>query len=117
MLLSNAAMRIYLATQPIDGRKSFNTLGVVIKNTLKADPLSGCFFIFYNKKCDLLKIMYWDINGFCIWQKRLEEGRFVLPKDLSTASLELTQCQLHGLTQGINWQKIDKPKELNYTII
>ena len=116
MLLLNAT-RIYLATTPIDGRKSFNTLCPIIKNTLQADPLSGQLFIFYNKKRNLLKGLYWDCNGFCLWQKRLEEGRFIVPKDLSKSSLELTQCQLHGLIQGINWQKIDKPKELNYSVI
>jgi len=116
MLTVNAA-HVHLATSPIDGRKSFNTLCPIIKNTLTADPLSGQLFIFYNKKRNLLKALYWDRNGFCLWQKRLEEGRFMVPKDLKEASLELTQCQLHGLIQGINWQKIDSPKRLNYTVI
>lgn len=116
MFVSNAT-RVYLATGPIDGRKSFNTLTPIIKSTLHADPLSGHFFIFYNKKRDLLKALYWDKNGFCLWQKRLEEGRFILPKDFSDVSWELTECQLQGLVQGINWQKIDKPKALNYTIV
>lgn len=116
-MLSVNAARVYLATSHIDGRKSFNTLPPIIKNTLQADPLSGHLFIFYNKKRDLLKAFYWDKNGFCIWQKRLEEGKFIIPKDFSEASFELTQCQFQGLMQGINWKKIDKPKELNYTII
>jgi transposase len=116
MLLLNAA-RLYLATGPIDGRKSFNTLGALVQSTLKADPLSGHFFIFYNKKRDLVKALYWHTNGFCLWQKRLKEGRFFIPKDLAEPSFELTECQLSGLIQGINWQKIDRPTELKYTIM
>ncbi len=116
-MLSINATRVYLATGHVDGRKSFNTLTPIIKNTLQADPLSGHLFIFYNKKRDLLKALYWDKNGFCLWQKRLEEGGFMVPKDFSEASIELTQCQLQGLVQGINWQKIDKPKELYYTVL
>jgi transposase len=116
-MISINAARVYLATGPIDGRKSYNTLTPIIKNTLKADPLSGHLFVFYNKQRNLLKALYWDKNGFCLWQKRLEEGRFLVPKDISDISLELTSCQLQGLIQGINWQKIDKPKTLNYTIV
>lgn len=116
-MLSVNAARVHLATGPIDGRKSFNTLCPIIKNTLTADPLSGQLFIFYNKKRNLLKALYWDRNGFCLWQKRLEEGRFVVPKNLSKTSLELTQCQLHALVQGIDWKQIEKPKTLNYTLM
>lgn len=115
MLLINAT-RVYLATGPIDGRKSFNTLNAVITNTLRANPLSGSLFVFYNKKRDLIKALYWDKNGFCLLAKRLEEGRFVVSKNLLVASLELTQCQIQGMLQGIDWQKIDAPKELRYTI-
>lgn len=116
MLTVNAA-RVYLATSPIDGRKACNTLCPLIKNTLHADPLSGQLFIFYNKKHDLLKALYWDRNGFCIWSKRLEAGRFMIPKDFSEISLELTQCQLQALVQGIDWKQIEKPKSLNYTLM
>ena len=116
-MLSLNGVRVYLATGPIDGRKSFNTLGALIQSALKADPFSGCFFIFYNKKRDLVKALYWHTNGFCLWQRRLEKGRFLIPKDLTGPVFELTQCQLDGLIVGINWQKIDRPKELNYTIM
>ena len=116
MLFSNAA-QVYLATGPIDGRKSFNALGALVTNTLKENPLSGRLFVFYNKKRDLLKLLYWDKNGLCLWQKRLAKGRFVMPREFSVASLELTYCQLKGLTEGIDWQKIEKPKELTYTLM
>ena len=115
MLFLNAT-RVYLATSAIDGRKSFNTLNAVITNTLRANPLSGTLFVFYNKKRDLIKALYWDKNGFCLLAKRLEVGRFVVPKNFSTTSLELTQCQIQALLQGIDWQKIDAPQELRYTI-
>ncbi|EKD75091.1 MAG: transposase, IS66 family [uncultured bacterium] len=116
MLLPNVT-RLYLATGPIDGRKSFNTLGALVQSTLKADPLSGHFFVFYNKRRNLVKALYWHTNGFCLWQKRLEKGHFLIPKDLEVPLFELTECQLSGLIQGINWQKIDRPQELKYTIM
>jgi len=115
MLLINAT-RVYLATGSIDGRKSFNTLNAIIKNALCSDPLSGALFVFYNKRKNLIKALYWDKNGFGLLSKRLEEGRFVIPKTFSAASLELTQCQIQAMLQGIDWQKIDKPKELKYTV-
>ena len=114
-MISINAAHVYLSTGPIDGRKSYNTLSPIIKNTLQADPLSGHLFIFYNKRRNLIKGLYWDKNGFGLWQKRLEEGRFLVPKESAKPSLELTECQLQGLIQGINWQKIDTPKTLNYT--
>lgn len=116
MLLSHAP-HVYLATKPIDGRKSFNTLGAVVTNALRMAPLKGDIFVFYNKKRDLLKALYWDKNGFCLWQKRLEAGKFIVPRHHSAASLEVTYCQLQGLAQGIDWQKIETPKALHYTVM
>lgn len=113
-MISINAAHVYLATSHVDGRKSFNTLTPIIKNTMQTDPLSGHLFIFYNKRRNLLKGLYWDRNGFGLWQKRLEEGRFLIPRDLKGASYELTQIQLHGLIQGIDWRQIERCKELNY---
>lgn len=117
MMLFSRGARIYLATKPIDGRRSFN-LTAVVTSVMHLDPLCCCLFVFYNKKRDLLKALYWDTNGFCLWQKRLEAGQFFIkPRDYTEASLELTTCQLQGLIQGIDWKQIEKPKELHYTLV
>ena len=75
MLLSNVK-KIMLETTPIDMRKSYDGLAIVIKNILNEDPFSHTAFIFMNKKYNLIKILYWDLNGFCLFQKRLEKGTF-----------------------------------------
>ena len=76
MLSFPPSVRIYLATQPIDGRKGADSLAAVVRSTLGHDPLSGHVFIFFSRRCDRVRIIYWDRNGFALWTKRLERGRF-----------------------------------------
>ncbi|MCL2348411.1 MAG: IS66 family insertion sequence element accessory protein TnpB [Planctomycetaceae bacterium] len=64
--------RILLCTSPIDMRKSFNGLIGIVRNELGADPLTGYLFVFFNKTNTLVKILYWDADGFAIWSKKLE---------------------------------------------
>ena len=59
--------RISLCTSPIDMRKSFNGLIGVVRHQLKADPLTGHLFVFFNKTNTLVKVLYWDGDGFAIW--------------------------------------------------
>ncbi len=106
--------RVFLACQPIDMRKSYQGLSVLVEQTLTQDPFSGHLFVFYNRRRDRLKILYWNLNGFCIWQKRLEKGKFqVTPSDQSACD-GLTTYQLQGLIQGIDWEKIPEPAKLSY---
>jgi transposase len=58
---------------------SFDTLLGVAQKTFDQDPLSGHLFLFFNRKRDRIKILFWDVHGFCIWYKRLEVGAFELP--------------------------------------
>jgi transposase len=114
MLISEVG-KIYLASTPVDLRKSYQTLGMYVKQNLSGDPLSGNWFVFYNKRCDLLKILYWHTNGFCLWQKRIEKGIFKIPKDVNTIKKEITTYQLHGLIQGLEWQSRAE-KKLHYRL-
>lgn len=66
-------LKVHLASAPVDMRKSYQTLGVLVKNVLNKDPFCGHLFVFYNKRKDLVKILYWQKNGFCLWQKKLED--------------------------------------------
>ena len=115
MLLVPEVSKIYLAASFVDLRKSYQTLGMHVQHILGGDPLSGHLFVFYNKRCDLLKILYWQTNGFCLWQKRIEKGTFKIPKDLSALKAEVTFYQLHGLIQGLDWQSRAE-KKLNYRL-
>ena len=72
-------VRVYIATGITDMRKSINGLSILVADQLELDPLSGHLFAFCNRKRDIIKIMYWDRNGFCLWHKRLERDRFRWP--------------------------------------
>ncbi|MGH7868993.1 MAG: IS66 family insertion sequence element accessory protein TnpB, partial [Candidatus Dormibacteraceae bacterium] len=74
------SVRIYLATQPADMRRSFDGLAALTREFLGEDPLSGNLFCFRNRTGDRVKVLYWDRSGLCLWCKRLEKGVFSFPK-------------------------------------
>lgn len=76
MLAFPAAIRIYVAVQPVDMRKSFNGLWSAASDQLHEDPKSGAVFAFINKERTRLKLLYWDGTGVWVLAKRLEQGRF-----------------------------------------
>jgi transposase len=96
-------MRVFLAMGPTDMRKGFDGLSVLAQETLRQDPFSGYLFVFRGKRGDLVKILYWDGQGFCLFAKRLEKGRFVWPVT-KEGSVTLTPAQLSMLLEGIDWR-------------
>jgi len=88
-----AGARIWLHRPAADLRGSFDKLSGLVRQGLHQDPLSGDLFVFVNRRMDLLKALYWDRDGFALWCKRLEKGRFVFAKSgepvLSSAQLAL----------------------------
>ena len=76
MLTFNGNLKVYVALQPCDMRKSFHGLAAVARDTLKAAPLSGGAFLFTNRRRNLIKILYWDGSGLWVVAKRLERGTF-----------------------------------------
>jgi len=81
-------------------RKSINGLSILVKESLDLDPFSGYLFAFSNKRRNIVKILYWDYNGFCLWQKRLEKDRLKWPKNTSKV-LEIGQRELNWLLDGL----------------
>lgn len=93
-------VRVWVATTPIDMRKSFDGLTEVVREFLKHDPLSGNLFVFRNRGGHLLKILWWDEVGLAIYYKRLEQGEFRWPRSSGT-SVEITSDQLLRLLSGL----------------
>jgi transposase len=73
------SVRVLACTQPVDMRKSFDGLAAVARSVMQGDPLSGHVFVFFNRRGDHARALYWDRNGFCMVAKRLERGRFRVP--------------------------------------
>ena len=103
-MLSLGAQRIFLYQEAADMRKSFNGLGILVEKSFPNQILSGAYFVFTNRRKTLVKILYWDADGFAVWSKRLEQGMFKVKKD---SSGEITKRQLTLLLEGI------EPKRMN----
>jgi len=113
MFLPESQFRIWLYAKPVDMRKSFNGLSALVKNQLQDDPLSGQLFVFINRKRTLIKILYFDRSGYCIWMKRLEQGLFRYNmKEGEKQSLNLTELRL--LIEGIELKNTHQYKRYNH---
>lgn len=104
MLSLPPSVRLFVATQPVDGRKGADSLMVIVRDVFKQDPLSGHLFIFFSKRCDRIRLVYWDRNGFATWTKRLESGRFrpTFSSDGRLASLAVEAAELALIVEGID---------------
>ena len=103
-MLNGTHRPIYIATQPVDMRKAFDGLSAIVKNGFKKNPLDGTFFVFINRTADRLKILYWDRDGYALWYKRLEAGRFRLPTTLTSdgkPAVLVSAAQLAMILEGI----------------
>ena len=99
--LSN--LRIFVCTSPINMNLSFDRLMGVAQETFDQDALSGHLFLFFNRRRDRIKILFWDVDGFCIWYKRLERGTFqLLTTTNDEEGIELDYSQLVKLLGGID---------------
>ena len=107
MLALTAATRIYLYRAPCDMRKSFDGLCGLIRSELGADPLSGSLFVFVNRRRNMVKLIYWDRDGFMILFKRLERGCFRLP-DGASSNARIDRLQLTLLLEGVVPKKVNK---------
>ena len=106
--------RVYLACQPMDMRKGFNGLSAAVTDILRADPYCGHLFVFRGKRGDMMKIVYWDGTGLCLFSKRLEHGRFVWPST-TEERLQMTPAQLSLLIEGIDWRATNLPQGRSIT--
>lgn len=81
----NESMRYLLYNKPTDMRKSFHTLGGIVRNAMGCDPTNGDVYVFMNKQRNRIKLLHWERGGMVLYSKLLEEGTFPLPKNASDA--------------------------------
>jgi transposase len=107
-----ASVRVYLCTVPCDMRRSFDGLHALVTSVMQLDALGGHLFVFANRRQDRIKILYWDRDGFAVWAKRLEEGRYALPfsMDGSEARSEITAQELGAILSGIDLSQARRRK-------
>jgi transposase len=98
-----AGIRVWLAAGHTDMRKGFDGLALLVQETLKRDPYGGQLFVFRGKRGDLIKLIWHDGQGMCLFAKRLERGRFIWPATQGEA-VTITAAQLGYLLEGIDWR-------------
>jgi transposase len=96
--------RIWIAAGFTDLRRGFQGLSSIVETVLEQAPFSGHVFVFRGKRGDLIKLLWFDGDGLCLFQKRLERGRFIWPQATS-GTVCLTRAQLSMLLEGIDWRQ------------
>ena len=87
-----------------DMRRGFDGLAAIAQEKLGADPFGGHVFVFRGRRGDLVKLLWWDGDGLCLFAKRLERGRFIWPQ-ATEGSVHLSTAQLSMLLEGIDWRR------------
>ena len=99
--------KIWIAAGVTDLRRGFTGLSALVQTKLEQNPLSGQVFIFRGRRGDLVKLIWFDGDGLCLFAKRLERGRFVWPQ-AREGSVSLTRAQLSMLLEGIDWRRPER---------
>jgi transposase len=108
------SVRIFLCTKPVDMRKSFTGLFAMVQNHLKEDPFSGSLYFFRSQRGNMLKALWWDVDGFSIFAKKLEVGKFGFPPlrfvNGEYKPLEINRADLMMLLEGIDTASVKRLK-------
>lgn len=116
ILIPSAGMKVYVALGDTDMRKSINGLSIIVEDQFDLDPFSGSLFVFCNRQRKIMKILYWDRNGFCLWHKRLEKDCFKWP-DTCGEIIDIEQRELMWLLEGLEIDQRGAHKRLEYSMI
>jgi len=105
MLSESDARRVYLACGNTDLRKSTDGLAALVREGFNLDPFSPCLFVFCNHRRDKIKILEWDHNGFWLYYRRLEKGRFRWPSGPGDRAMAVTRRELRWLLDGLSLEQ------------
>lgn len=111
MIELRAGTRIWLAAGVTDMRRGFQGLSAQVQTVLEQQPFSGHVFVFRGRRGDIVKVLWFDGDGLCLFAKRLERGRFIWPK-AESGTVSLSRAQLSMLLEGIDWRRPERTFEL-----
>jgi transposase len=110
-------VQVYLCREFIDFRKGITGLTLLVEQGLQRDPFAEALYVFCNKARNRIKVIYWEKNGFCLWQKRIEREHFKWPRHLDQHTVTLNGKELNWLLDGFDlWANIPH-KSLKYTSV
>jgi transposase len=98
------AVRVMVATRPVDFRKGAEGLAALVREHMHTDPFSGVVYVFRAKRADRIKLIFWDGTGLVLYAKRREDGEFRWPK-VQDGVMRLTAAQLGALLEGLDWRR------------
>jgi len=113
MIMLNCEVLIH--NKPVDMRKSINGLSILVQDDMQRNPTEPGIFVFWNRKLDKLKLLYWHINGFCLFYKILEQQKFKIPQPLSQR-LIVSSKELQWLLDGLDFSELTGHKNLTYEV-
>lgn len=105
MIALRADLKVVVAAQPVDFRKSVHTLSALVSEALHANPYCGDVFVFRSKRMDRVKLLAWDGSGMVLVTKWLEQGRFIWPP-IRDGVVQLSATQLAMLLDGLDWMRV-----------
>ena len=107
-MLNVKPKKIYIASANVDLRNGIDGLSSIVQQKFQLDPFSNAMFVFHNRSCDKIKILYWDSDGFCLLYKRIERGKFHFPKRLDDDKYTVTNEELSWLLHGLKAEEIKR---------
>ena len=112
MIGPTSAVRVMLATRPVDFRKGMDGLAILVRETMGTDPFCGTVYVFRAKRADRVKLIYWDGTGVVLVAKRLEEGRFCWPR-IEDGVVHLSAAQISALLEGLDWKRVHEARAVS----
>ncbi len=113
MFYSSSGVKIYLKVGITDLRKSVNGLSIIVSDVIGQDPFSGHLFVFCNRLKTIMKVLYWDRTGYCLWYKHLEKNRFRWPQSQEDV-LEIDFREFQWLLEGMDIKQQSAHPTLSY---
>jgi transposase len=110
MISMPAGTRIWMVAGTTDMRQGMPGLSALVQTALQEDPFSGQLFIFRGRRGDMVKVLWFDGDGMCLFIKRLERGRFIWPQ-AANGTVSLSTAQLSMLLEGIDWRRVQRTWE------